>query len=187
MSDLPVQATSVANSGAESPPPASILSALLWVQNYMGSIIPMPTECEPLNRFLKTMAASTVAICHETDLPVIRRFEFWRLILVPHDEGGLGPRPLPHNATCCSLSNALPSARTRAQQHPGKGVLLIDSPFFSRNFVGETSLAFQVFYGDGAVKVGRKKAPDNLEAWYDPIDCIRGQAGQIQVRQWVLG
>jgi hypothetical protein len=167
-------------------PPASVLSALLWVQNYMGSIIPTPSDFEPLNRFLKTMAPSTVAICHETDLPVIRRFEFWRLILVPHDEEGLGPRPLPHNANCYPLPYALSSARTLALQHPGKGVLVLDSPFFSRNLVGETSLAFQVFYGDGAVKVGRKKAPNNLEAWYDPKECIRGQTGQIQVRQWAL-
>jgi hypothetical protein len=186
MLDLSVQPPSLSDSIAELSPPASILSALLWVQNHLGSVIPIPTDFEPLNRFLKTMAPSTVAVCHETELPVIRQFEFWRLILVPHNEEGLGPRPLPHNAACYPLSYALSSARTLARQHPGKGVLLLDSPLFSQSFVGETSLAFQVFYGDGAAKAGRKKAPDNLEAWYDPKECIRGQTGQIQVRQWAL-
>lgn len=162
------------------------LSALVWVENRIKNVIQVPDNFSPLSRFLAAMAPSSLLVCHESDLPVIRRFNFWRMIFVPHDETGLGPLPRPDNSTCYPAAYALSSARVIAKQHPGKGVLLLDSPLLGKNYVGETTLAYQVIYDDGDNVPRAKRAPQDASVWFDRGNRIVSPSGSLQIQEWKL-
>lgn len=162
------------------------LSALVWVENHIKNVIPAPDNFTPLSQFLAAMASTSLLVCHESDLPVVRRFNFWRMILVPHNENGPGPLPRPDNSTCYPAAYALPSARVIAKQHPGKGVLVLDSPLLEKNFVGETSLAYQVVYDDGDNVPRAKRAPLDASIWFDRGSRIVSPSGRVQIQEWTL-